>query len=64
MTELTFRKATASGGASNSCVEVADLPDGGKAVRDSKDHGSGPMLRFTPSEWTAFLDGARNGEFD
>jgi hypothetical protein len=32
-------------------------------VRDSKDQ-HGPMLFFSQSEWTAFLDGARNGEFD
>ena len=45
------------------CVEVASLPDGGVGVRDSKDP-SGPVLRFTPGEWHAFLGGARNGEFD
>jgi hypothetical protein len=32
-------------------------------VRDSK-HPTGPVLRFTPGEWTAWLDGAKNGEFD
>ena len=45
------------------CVEVASLPDGGVGVRDSKDP-SGPVLRFTPGEWHAFLGGARSGEFD
>ena len=45
------------------CVEVAGLPDGGVGVRDSKDP-SGPVLRFTPDEWNAFLGGACNGEFD
>ena len=45
------------------CVEVASLPDGGVGVRDSKDR-SGPVLRFTPGEWHAFIGGARNGEFD
>ena len=45
------------------CVEVAGLPDGGVGVRDSKDP-SGPVLRFTPDEWHAFLGGVRNGEFD
>ena len=49
--------------AQGSCVEVASLPDGGVGVRDSKDP-SGPVLRFTPDEWHAFLGGARNGEFD
>ena len=49
--------------AQGSCVEVASLPEGGIGVRDSKDP-AGPMLRFTPSEWQAFLGSARNGEFD
>jgi hypothetical protein len=49
--------------AQGSCVEVASLPDGGVGVRDSK-NPSGPVLRFTPDEWRAFLGGARNGEFD
>jgi hypothetical protein len=45
------------------CVEVASLPGGGIGVRDSKD-AEGPVLRFTPDEWRAFLGGAQNGEFD
>lgn len=45
------------------CVEVAGLPDGIVGVRHSKDPG-GPVLRFTPAEWQAFLGGARLGEFD
>jgi hypothetical protein len=49
--------------ANGDCVEVASLPDGGVGVRDSKDT-AGPVLRFTASEWVAFIAGARNGEFD
>lgn len=45
------------------CVEVAGLPGSQIGVRDSKDV-TGPVLRFTPAEWRAFLGGARNGEFD
>jgi uncharacterized protein DUF397 len=45
------------------CVEVAGLPSGGVAVRNSRDIG-GPVLEFTPGEWRAFLGGVRNGEFD
>jgi hypothetical protein len=45
------------------CVEVASLSGGGIGVRDSKDT-EGPVLRFTPGEWQAFLGGVRNGEFD
>ena len=45
------------------CVEVADLPNAVVGVRHSKDP-EGPVLRFTPAEWHAFLGGARLGEFD
>ena len=47
----------------SNCVEVADLSDGGIGVRDSKDP-AGPILRFTPGEWRAFVGGVHNGEFD
>ena len=47
----------------SNCVEVADLPDGAVGVRHSKDP-NGPVLRFTPGEWQAFVGGARKGEFD
>ena len=45
------------------CVEVANLPGGQVGVRHSKD-AEGPVLRFTPDEWHAFLGGVHNGEFD
>lgn len=57
-----WRKSTRSGAQGN-CVEVADLPDGGRAVRDSKDP-TGPVLRFTAAEWDAFREGMKDGEFD
>ena len=49
--------------ANGNCVEVASLPDGEIGVRSSRD-SAGPVLRFTPDEWHAFLGGVRNGEFD
>lgn len=45
------------------CVEVADLGDSGRAVRDSKDP-AGPALSVTPAGWVAFTTGVRHGEFD
>lgn len=60
-TRATWRKSTRSGGQGN-CVEVADAPDA-IGVRDSKDP-SGPNLVFTRSEWRAFVDGVKAGEFD
>jgi Domain of unknown function (DUF397) len=60
--DLSWVKSSLSFSNSN-CVEVASLPGGGIGVRDSKDP-EGPVLRFTPGEWKAFLGGARYGEFD
>lgn len=45
----------------NGCLEVAFL-DGQVAVRDSKNQG-GPVLRFTLTEWEAFVHGVLDGEF-
>ncbi|MER5973630.1 DUF397 domain-containing protein [Streptomyces sp. NPDC002055] len=56
----TWRKASASGGEGN-CVEVTDLPGGGKAVRDSKRPDLEPM-RYTAAEWSAFREGVIAGE--
>ncbi|HEX3491951.1 MAG TPA: DUF397 domain-containing protein [Streptosporangiaceae bacterium] len=58
----SWRKSTASN-PSGACVEVAGLPDGEVAVRNSR-HPSGPALVYTKAEIAAFLDGVRNGEFD
>jgi hypothetical protein len=44
-------------------VEVAHLPGGMVALRDSKDTGRTAHL-FDREEWVAFIAGAKNGEFD
>ena len=49
--------------ANGNCVEVSDQPGGTVGVRNSRER-EGPVLRFTPDEWQAFLGGVRNGEFD
>lgn len=54
-------KAQASQGNGN-CVEVMET-DSGFLVRDSK-NPAGPVLSFTEGEWSAFLAGATNGEFN
>lgn len=60
---IDWRKSTLSGGGDN-CVEVAVATDGSGAVgvRDSK-NPKGPVLVFSSSEWAAFVDGVRLGEF-
>jgi Domain of unknown function (DUF397) len=55
-----WRKSSYS--ANVGCVEVASL--GSRvAVRDSKDK-HGPVLVFTRTEWSVFLNSARDGKFD
>lgn len=63
MTDARWHKSSRSSSSGN-CVEVADNLDGIVAVRDTKDNGNGPILTFTPSEWKAFIAGAKDGEFD
>jgi hypothetical protein len=46
------------------CVEVGQLAGGSVAVRDSKDPERRASLVFTVEEWSAFVAGVKNGEFD
>ncbi len=62
MTGSTWVKSSLSY-ANGNCVEVSDQPGGTIGVRNSRER-EGPVLRFTPDEWQAFLGGVRNGEFD
>jgi len=57
-----WRKSSRSGPYTDNCVEVAFVGEA-IAVRDSKDP-RGPVLLFTAGEWDAFVDGAKEGEFD
>jgi len=58
---LSWIKAKASSH-NGACVEIA-AARGNIAIRDSKDP-AGPVLLYTPAEFAAFLDGARNGDYD
>ena len=60
---LLWQKSRRSNPSGN-CVEVAELPGGaGVAVRNSRDP-EGPALIYTSAEITAFILGAKDGDFD
>jgi hypothetical protein len=57
-----WRKSGRSSAQGN-CVETAQLPDDRVAVRNSR-HPKGPALIFSQAEVRAFLEGAKDGDFD
>ncbi|GLW97042.1 DUF397 domain-containing protein [Microtetraspora sp. NBRC 16547] len=62
LTGVTWRKSVRSNSTGN-CVELAELPDGGVAVRNSR-FPEGPALIYTRDEIRALVLGAKDGEFD
>ena len=46
------------------CVEFGRIPPGHVGIRDTKDHGAGPILVFADPEWKAFMAATKSGEFD
>jgi hypothetical protein len=47
----------------SACVQVAHLPGGMVAIRDSKDTAKAAHF-FDSGEWSAFVAGVKAGEFD
>ncbi|MFC5799189.1 DUF397 domain-containing protein [Streptomyces formicae] len=62
LSSVTWIKSSHSNATGN-CVELAALPDGQVAVRNSRDP-QGPALVYTRDEVEAFVAGARGGDFD
>jgi hypothetical protein len=50
-----------SGGNGNSCLEVAFLPDGSVALRDTKDR-TRPAHTYSATAWATFLTATRTGQ--
>lgn len=59
---LVWRKSSHSNPSGN-CVELAALPPGRIAMRNSRDP-YGAVLVFTAAEIAAFVAGAKDGHFD
>ena len=57
---LHWRKSSFS--AESNCVEMAALPDGTVAMRDSREADN--VFKFTRAQISAFLRGVKAGEFD
>ena len=56
----TWVKSSRSGPTGGNCVQLAVLPGGGIAVRNSR-HPEGPALIFTGAEWNAFIRSVTRG---
>ncbi|MFC1405723.1 MULTISPECIES: DUF397 domain-containing protein [Streptacidiphilus] len=65
LTSLRWFKSSYSGD-QGACVEIAHTSTGSVAVRDSKqnDRPGQQVFEFDGAAWQAFVNGARNGEFD
>jgi hypothetical protein len=53
-----WRKSSYSTNGGQDCVEVAG--DGAVLIRDTKQDGAGPVLRFAPAAWRRFAEQVRN----
>jgi ABC-type amino acid transport substrate-binding protein len=58
-----WRKSAVSS-ANGSCVEVARLTATSVGARDSKEGTGGPVLQFSPPEWSAFFNQLKAGRYD
>ncbi|MCD5316833.1 DUF397 domain-containing protein [Kineosporia babensis] len=61
--KIDFVKASASAD-TNQCVEMGLTRDDTVLVRDSKQHGRGPVLEVAQGGIGVWVAGAKNGEFD
>ena len=55
---IPWRASSYSNGGSDTCVEAGHVP-GAVLVRDTTQHGAGPVLRVTPADWQRFTRGIR-----
>ncbi|MDI5966090.1 DUF397 domain-containing protein [Streptomyces sp. SL13] len=60
--DVVWQKSTHSN-SQGTCVELARLPHGGVAMRNSR-FPEGPALVYTRAEVAALLRGVKDGDFD
>jgi hypothetical protein len=59
-----IRWTKAASCAGGNCVQVASTGDGLVVLIGDSKNADGPVLSYTRDEWVAFLEGAKNGDFD
>lgn len=55
---VSWRKSSHSSNGGGNCVEIGSTP-GTILVRDTKDRGTGPVLRFTAEDFRRFTGSLR-----
>ena len=55
MSDLKWIRSSYSSAEAANCVEIAVIPDGGRAVRDSK-NPDGAVLVLTAGQWTELVE--------
>ena len=58
MNDLAWQKSSYSSASGDNCVEVAPLPGGGRAIRDSKAPDAG-LFVLTPAQWQTLRQAMR-----
>jgi hypothetical protein len=53
-----WRKSSHSTGNGGQCVEAGHVP-GAVLVRDTRQHGRGPVLQVTPADWTRLVNSVK-----
>jgi hypothetical protein len=56
-----WRKSSYSSNGGANCVEAGHVP-GAVLIRDTTQHGRGPVLRVTPAGWSRFASAVRSGQ--